>query len=389
MIVPVRGESGTGVSRVLYIGEPFQKATPLPYLMAEPLIDVTKVEASTWLGSTTAIMRSMRIYMPRSYEDMVQKCDVVVLSDANVQCFRVQEVQWIADGVEKSGLGLFMPGGLESFGGQKVGVDWGPTRVGDILPVDTVVQGYDIDPLGFALQIEIWNNSFIRSIPWDSLRPPQNSFGEMNVVTQRSGSTRLASAVRARDGFRHPFLVDWDVGKGRSVAMSADWTPAGAGQFIGWNYYGDYVVGLMIYTAQRDVPDSRLLHHMRTAFSDFSVRKRLIISMMEFVDKFGANPRPVEERMGKADDIRRQASVHYVEYEFELAGDEMAEATDLLDQALATALKVKDAALLWVYLTEWCAVSGTFVMSGLVLYSLMIRRRIYREARTTKLLGIG
>jgi len=128
---------------------------------------------------------------------------------------------------------------------------------------------------------------------------------------------------------------------------------------------------------------------MRTAFSDFSVRKRLIISMMEFVDKFGANPRPVEERMGKADDIRRQASVHYVEYEFELAGDEMAEATDLLDQALATALKVKDAALLWVYLTEWCAVSGTFVMSGLVLYSLMIRRRIYREARTTKLLGIG
>ena len=48
-------------------------------------------------------------------------------------------------------------------------------------------------------------------------------------------------------------------------------------------------------------------------------------------------------------------------------------------------LKFKDRALLWVYVTEWLVVSGTFLMASFVVWSLMVKRRLYREVKQTRL----
>ena len=49
------------------------------------------------------------------------------------------------------------------------------------------------------------------------------------------------------------------------------------------------------------------------------------------------------------------------------------------------AMKLKDEALMWVYAVEWLATSATFIFCSFILWSLMARKRLYREVSTTRL----
>ena len=50
------------------------------------------------------------------------------------------------------------------------------------------------------------------------------------------------------------------------------------------------------------------------------------------------------------------------------------------------ALDARERALLWIFVIEWLVVSGASMVSGFVLWTLMVRRRVYREVETTRLL---
>jgi len=45
---------------------------------------------------------------------------------------------------------------------------------------------------------------------------------------------------------------------------------------------------------------------------------------------------------------------------------------------------LKNAAMRWVFLSEWLVVTGTFCISGISVWSLMVRRKAYRAAATTR-----
>jgi hypothetical protein len=45
---------------------------------------------------------------------------------------------------------------------------------------------------------------------------------------------------------------------------------------------------------------------------------------------------------------------------------------------------VKNRALLWVYMIDWLVTSAALFISGYVLWTLMVRRRLYREAKGTR-----
>ena len=40
--------------------------------------------------------------------------------------------------------------------------------------------------------------------------------------------------------------------------------------------------------------------------------------------------------------------------------------------------------MLWVYVIEWLVTSATFLVSSFTLWSLLVRRKLYRQVRTTK-----
>jgi len=45
---------------------------------------------------------------------------------------------------------------------------------------------------------------------------------------------------------------------------------------------------------------------------------------------------------------------------------------------------MKEKALFWIYMVEWFTVMGTSVLTGFVLWTLMVRRRLYREVKVTR-----
>ena len=73
--------------------------------------------------------------------------------------------------------------------------------------------------------------------------------------------------------------------------------------------------------------------------------------------------------------------------------NDAAQATDLLEQVLAQypvlearIIKLKERTLLWIYIIEWLVVTSTLVIMGTVVWSLMVRRRLYRQVSTTMLM---
>jgi dolichyl-phosphate-mannose--protein O-mannosyl transferase len=49
------------------------------------------------------------------------------------------------------------------------------------------------------------------------------------------------------------------------------------------------------------------------------------------------------------------------------------------------AVKLKDEALFWVYISEWLVVTAAAMVAGVVVWSLMVRRRMYRAVGTTRM----
>ncbi len=63
----------------------------------------------------------------------------------------------------------------------------------------------------------------------------------------------------------------------------------------------------------------------------------------------------------------------------------LTEANDQLNTASEKIWKLKDQALLWVYVTEWLVVSGVGLICGFFLWSVMIRRKLYKEVTVSRL----
>jgi hypothetical protein len=104
---------------------------------------------------------------------------------------------------------------------------------------------------------------------------------------------------------------------------------------------------------------------------------------VDFVESFGANPRRILLVVQQCDDAQRNASDLYLRQEFNQALVEAESALDLMSRAEEVAEQVKDDALLWVYVSEWLAITATSLVCGVLVWALMLRRRLYREVGMT------
>ena len=58
----------------------------------------------------------------------------------------------------------------------------------------------------------------------------------------------------------------------------------------------------------------------------------------------------------------------------------------MMDRVEDEAVKAKNQALLWIYAIEWLVVTGTLMIGGFILWSLMVRRKLYREVDVSRVL---
>ncbi len=380
---------------VLYIADPI-RAAGFDFMRTEPIFSLTFVAASLrGFGGLDIndVRRAVRLYFPRSYGDLTGRFDVIALDDANRDSLSPKQIVLLADAVKQGGLGLLMNGGWESFGGTgSHGPPWGQTPVGRLLPTEDI-ENARVES-GRVVIVEE-DHEFVSSLPWDRKSPFMTSWHH-NVVTVRQGAKLLA--ITDRNGFlygdEHPLFVTWEIPEGSRVfactgeielmAISYPWqgTP-----YMAWEYYGDYSSNMMIYLAKRPVPqDVDLVHTVRSKAFETRTRSSLLLTLLEFIERFGANSADLMRKLDAVNEIVADARQDYIELRFEEVLGTYTAVVDRLGELEEEAMDLKDRALVWVYAIEWLAVTGASLLAGFVLWSLMIRRRLYREVAVTKLI---
>lgn len=371
---------------VLFVGDT-ARAPPFKMMVSDPLCSVGFVYASIrgW-GLTSydsaAVQRAIRMNMPRTYGDLMKRYDVIVLSEANLQALGTSYIEMLSRGAEEGGRGLLMSGGWESFGGAGYPA-WGQTSIGRILPTEDVPGTWVQEG---RLVIDNKDNEFIRSLPWNPSDYFMNNFHH-NVVTLRQGAELLAhidstSLAAWKD---HPAMVTWDLDSGAMVfAYTGDLTEL-SWWGTPWIYAYDFQSNLAIYIGRRPVPqDINLVHLVRTMMFQIAVRKSLLLTLLDFCETFGANTRKVVSGMDGVDAAIASAKAKYLELRFDEVLDIYRQAEKALVGLEADAMVLKDRALLWVYAIEWLAVTATALVSSFLLWSIMVRRRLYREVQLTR-----
>ena len=111
----------------------------------------------------------------------------------------------------------------------------------------------------------------------------------------------------------------------------------------------------------------------------------MMVSLVDFIDKFGANTASLNVLLDELQRQRDTASRFYMRGDYQESLEAMQEALNGLLSISAESAALRQKALFWVYLTEYLIVSSASMLCGFLLWSLMVKRRYYREVRTTRL----
>lgn len=391
----VFGAAEIGVIRTLFVGDPFMRpGFPTVALVEDPKISLTRVVGELAFITKREMTKAMRIYLPRTKEHLTQRHDLVALAAIRSDHLSPAFEKWIGEGVLEGDLTLLMSDDPVSFGCVDAwegsgSPGWMETPVGQVLPVDdqSRVNNEDIW-FKFEPNPEYANHPFNVGIPWNKI-----TINAHNRPTARPGAKVL---MRTSDeipfgGFlgtvvrNAPVVVVWDIEKGRSVALVYDWGGNGVTEFYRWEYWRDVVARWFYLPAGAEIPtDIQLTHAIRQLIASYGVQRGITLSMLEFADKMGANVVKVEVELGATNDDRKKADQLWIYGEFEECHTAMIKAFEGLELVSLHAMEAKDSALLWIYISEWAIVSGTFCATGAVIWTLMIRRSAYREVRTTR-----
>ncbi|MBU7004865.1 MAG: hypothetical protein HXS50_04810, partial [Theionarchaea archaeon] len=124
---------------------------------------------------------------------------------------------------------------------------------------------------------------------------------------------------------------------------------------------------------------------VKTKFSYYRDSASMFHGIVNFVSRFGANTLEAESILREGNDVKTEGEIAYIEGRYDEAEDIMDEAIGMINEAMDEARRAKDTALLWIYISEWMVTSAVALISGTILWWLMVRRELYREVATTQL----
>jgi hypothetical protein len=188
-----------------------------------------------------------------------------------------------------------------------------------------------------------------------------------------------------------PWLVSWRVGSSNTLF----WVAADDLEVKWWwgfynppteNPYGvDILANIVYHSLGMQLPeDILLLHELRRRLIEFNDKKALSLSVIDFAEKFKANTGSLWRELAEIEETRSGANEAYLRHEYEEANEILTEAEAALSGVGDMAIRLKDNALVWVFMIEWLAVIAACMICGTILWTLMIRRRLYREVSTTR-----
>ncbi len=376
--VAARQDPETGRIRILFIG---QLVGPVnlfsSWYSLEPRMTVQPVPCSLQQMILEDARRLVRLYVPRNYQEMVGKYDCIIAQDLAPDILSPAFLPDFRRAILEEGLGAVLAEFIYWVGnGNRIDL-WMASTFYDIVPADIIYEKEITQGLNTFYKL-VGDNAML-ALPGIEQNPMNG--GHHGPMIARQGSEVLAMWR----GLEYPAVTFRVSGRGALVQIGHGWDNIPTTTLHNWAYCQDYAYNLVYGTTQQKIPeDLELVRKARFLITSSADKKAMVFAILEFAEKFGANTQPIAREMAKIADKSIQGQLHYIDGEYELAAAVYQESFRDYDLLEGKALKLKDRALMWVYLIEWFSVSGTCMVSGFVLYSLMIRRRAFREVETTR-----
>jgi len=375
----IGGLGGTdGKKKVLWVGEVVANNHMfIDMLGTDPRFQLVGTVPCTILvlGYDEAV-RFARAYLPRRYSDLVSGTDVMIFHDFSPKVLTDTYLEWFRKGVYE-GIGLL----LVEFA-QRVsmcGMEyWQETTLYDAFPAELYPNC--IEAIKGRQRYEIVTHGPLVDFP--DMEKIIINWGHHGDLIPKEGTTIWA----VWSGRKTPAFVTRAYGNGMVLHYDHGWDtmPDEVKRF--WRYLPDYVFNHLCFATGLPFPDDlELVHEARALFAALDEQVRVAISVIEFVDRFGANLRPFEVKLGETRGRRLLAEEAFVDGDMAKATEILADANDDMRQLSNDMMRAKNRALLWVFVIEWLSVTATGMVCGFILWTVMIRRRLYREVAVTRL----
>jgi hypothetical protein len=338
--------------------------------------------------------RSVRIYFPRNFEG-VKDLDFIIFAGSIMNMFTPTQQHWMQDAVAEGTGGLNSRSLLSGI----YYPEWAVSATQKAFPNDVdalTSMGSTIFRSGKDLQIILEEGPEVPQVM--SMFKDKNIWWNLNDYScgrliPREGATVVswikgpfADLATVKPGCT-PHLMFWTYGKGIT------WTSHD--RLVNWwqdplaNPYGlDMIMNMILFSEGRDLPeDIDIVHEIRSKIVEYNTRQLLVLATIEFGERFGANMDPVLVELGVVGETRDNADDHYLSQDYLLAREGYLGAIKEMEDLNVAAMDRKDRAMVWVYLVQWFVVSGTSMATGFVVWTLMVRRRLYRQVQVTRFSG--
>jgi hypothetical protein len=359
---------GTGVAartnpggkiRAIFLGDviahgSYNSFTVIGY---DPSIETTLIpSAPEFIGGYENARRNLRVYMPRTYQILVEDYQMLVFSDADRLVFKPEWIHWLSDSVTDGGLGMVWLGSISIQSNPEGG--WDDSTVAEVLPASQTPGEYTVWSFFFTRILDN-REPLMQALPWEEAPALMN----VNAQVPREGSEYWAKLISTSG--EYPLMTYWGIGEG-AVLNFASRFPKGVQVWAkGWPLFPPALIYMTYRVADKPLPDDPLIFlSVINGFIEFTETTSLIESMLEWVETFGGNTRKLRERVGALDGARLRAEEAYLVGGFDDAHDILTEAKAEQSSLRVAATEAKDEALFWVYLTEWFALTGTFLVSS-------------------------
>ncbi len=383
--------NAAGRIRSLIVGMVNGRSAVEEYFSEEPAIQFTSVPCRYGVvpGDMAQQMKYIRQYYPRTLDEM-RTYDFIMLHSPEYYLLTVDQDRWIHDRIAE-GAGGWSDGSVFSIVSQ-IHDSWAISTAQRAFPNDApavVARGGGGESPVDALRVVI-NRNFPDPVltiflPYRVENYP--GYTSRYIIPRQSAGIMAYQVGNFPGHGQVPFLVAWDYEKGRTITC---------GGFIypnGWygheNPYGaDIVMNMVFYATDRKlIEDVDVFHALKGSFRQFGNRRSYLMSLADFVDRLGGNTLRIQKMVLELDGMRSGANEKYLDGDFGGCQEVLARAFEEFVRAEAVAKEVKDAAMRWVYLVEWMATTSVLFISGFTVWTLMVRRRLYRAVRTTKLVA--
>jgi len=372
---------------LMLLGDVGRLGSPIDdWLDQDLVIDYFEIPMAQTHLSQSELKRYTAIYFPRTEKRFLELYNMVVVCEEEglfSSYLSDKQKMMVYNGVKNEGVALFNSVPNEDF----EEAAWSTCIWSELMPHDYSGQYKELTA-GFSVSV-------VKRSDFPPIFTPFISLGIEKYIGPlcRQLNPKIGARTWAWvEPYHQPFFLSWEIGEKKArtsnVANDLDepwWGSAYRGTPSQNPYGGDLFLNMVYWSVgKKPITDIFIVHSVRKMYGDYLMRRKVTLSLVDFIDAFGANTHSIEDEVEEINGGRSEARRLYYEQKYDEAMSYLQRMLEKMVQVDQEAVELKKRAFLWIYLVEWLAVTAVSLVTGVAIWALMVKRRMYREIATTR-----